>query len=195
MYLRNEHYLQYIKDQDEIALTTHVLKLQKENRRFVHQLERKQLGKIPSLTEKDCETIQRYRWYLEDTLLALKNLGSDYMFTKSEQKAFAFQKNVPKITRVGFYIGGYLGGIEKYEIEINEDEALMSYSLSDTHSVPPIIVMEPVRGGMLANVCDEAKDLFNNARPTMSVASWALRYETLGQDLDTEGRILIDENA
>lgn len=25
--------------------------------------------------------------------------------------------------------------------------------------------------------------------------SWALRYETLGQDLDTEGRILIDENA
>ena len=24
---------------------------------------------------------------------------------------------------------------------------------------------------------------------------WALRYETLGQDLDTEGRILIDENA
>lgn len=143
MSLRNEHYLQYIKDQDEIALTTHVLKLQKENRRFVHQLEHKQLGKIPSLTEKDCETIQRYRWYLEDTLLALKNLGSDYMFTKSEQKAFAFQKNVPKITRVGFYIGGYLGGIEKYEIEINEDEALMSYSLSDTHSVPPIIVMEP----------------------------------------------------
>lgn len=36
-----------------------------------------------------------------------------------------------------------MGGIEKYEIEINEDEALMSYSLSDTHSVPPIIVMEP----------------------------------------------------
>ena len=25
--------------------------------------------------------------------------------------------------------------------------------------------------------------------------TWALRYETLGQDLDTEGRILIDENA
>lgn len=105
MHLRNEHYLQYIKGQDEIALTTHVLKLQKENRRFVHQLERKQLGKIPSLTEKDSETIQRYRWYLEDTLLALENLGSDYMFTKSEQKAFAFQQNVPKITRVGFYIG------------------------------------------------------------------------------------------
>ena len=103
MHLRNEHYLQYIKGQDEIALTTHILKLQKENRRFVHQLEHKQLGNIPSLTEKDCETIQRYRWYLEDTLLALKNLGSDYMFTKSEQKAFAFQKNVTKGLMVRIY--------------------------------------------------------------------------------------------
>ena len=39
-----------------------------------------------------------------------------------------------------------------------------------------VVVMEPVRGGMLANVCDEAKELFTNARPDKSIASWALRY-------------------
>lgn len=39
-----------------------------------------------------------------------------------------------------------------------------------------VVVMEPVRGGMLANVCDEAKSIFMEARPNMSVASWALRY-------------------
>ncbi|MCR5655555.1 MAG: aldo/keto reductase [Lachnospiraceae bacterium] len=40
----------------------------------------------------------------------------------------------------------------------------------------PIIVMEPVRGGMLANLGDEIDAKFKAARPDDSVASWALRY-------------------
>lgn len=39
-----------------------------------------------------------------------------------------------------------------------------------------VVVMEPVRGGTLANVTPEAHELFKNKEPNMSIASWALRY-------------------
>ncbi len=40
----------------------------------------------------------------------------------------------------------------------------------------PIIVMEPVRGGMLADLGDDINSKFKAVRPEKSVASWALRY-------------------
>ena len=40
----------------------------------------------------------------------------------------------------------------------------------------PIIVMEPIRGGMLADMDPEIEKLFKARQPEKSVASWALRY-------------------
>ncbi len=40
----------------------------------------------------------------------------------------------------------------------------------------PIIIMEPVKGGTLANVPDEAMKLLKAGNPEASAASWALRY-------------------
>ncbi|MCR4617432.1 MAG: aldo/keto reductase, partial [Lachnospiraceae bacterium] len=40
----------------------------------------------------------------------------------------------------------------------------------------PIIVMEPVRGGMLANMAQEIEAKFRAYRPEKSIASWALRF-------------------
>lgn len=40
----------------------------------------------------------------------------------------------------------------------------------------PVIVMEPVKGGLLVNVPGEAEKLLKDAEPDMSVASWAVRY-------------------
>lgn len=39
-----------------------------------------------------------------------------------------------------------------------------------------VIVMEPVKGGVLANVPDSVKDMFEQANPGMSPASWAIRF-------------------
>lgn len=40
----------------------------------------------------------------------------------------------------------------------------------------PVIVMEPVKGGTLANLEPELLDMFKAARPDASAASWALRF-------------------
>ena len=40
----------------------------------------------------------------------------------------------------------------------------------------PIIVMEPVKGGLLANPPQSVKDVFQKADPKASYASWAIRY-------------------
>ena len=40
----------------------------------------------------------------------------------------------------------------------------------------PIIVMEPVRGGMLASMAPEIEEKFKKVHPDKSVASWALRF-------------------
>ena len=49
------------------------------------------------------------------------------------------------------------------------------YDCACRHGVP-IVVMEPVRGGFLANPPEQAAALLRQADPSRSMASWALRY-------------------
>jgi predicted aldo/keto reductase-like oxidoreductase len=40
----------------------------------------------------------------------------------------------------------------------------------------PIVVMEPVKGGNLANPTESIRKIFEDANPNVSLASWAIRY-------------------
>ncbi len=53
--------------------------------------------------------------------------------------------------------------------------AKRQYEIVKNYGVP-VIVMEPVRGGTLATLSEEASAIFKQARPDQSVASWAIRY-------------------
>nr|MCR5054161.1 aldo/keto reductase [Lachnospiraceae bacterium] len=72
--------------------------------------------------------------------------------------------------------------MEFVQLQINyldwESEWIQSracYEVAVKHN-KPVIVMEPVKGGTLSNIPDTAKELFNNTDPSMSVASWAIRF-------------------
>lgn len=53
--------------------------------------------------------------------------------------------------------------------------AKRQYEILEENNIP-CVVMEPVRGGALANPCEKSNEIFKAARPDKSVASWAIRY-------------------
>ncbi len=72
--------------------------------------------------------------------------------------------------------------VEFVQLQINyldwEDERVQSrkcYETAVRHG-KKVIVMEPVKGGRLANVPEEVSDLFAQLHPDWSPASWAIRF-------------------
>lgn len=72
--------------------------------------------------------------------------------------------------------------MEFVQLQINyldwESEWVQSracYEIAVKHK-KPVIVMEPVKGGTLANVPKEAEKLFREYAPNRSIPSWALRF-------------------
>lgn len=49
------------------------------------------------------------------------------------------------------------------------------YDVATKHN-KPIVVMEPIKGGTLINIPDEAKTLLTETDPDLSIASWAIRF-------------------
>ena len=64
-------------------------------------------------------------------------------------------------------------------------ESRKCYEVARRHSLP-IVVMEPVKGGMLASPPDAVRGLFDKAEPGSTPASWALRFAA-----DLEGVVTV----
>ena len=52
---------------------------------------------------------------------------------------------------------------------------LKGYELAKSKNIP-MVIMEPIKGGQLANVPDEIKSVFREIHPDWSDAAWALRF-------------------
>ena len=72
--------------------------------------------------------------------------------------------------------------MEFVQLQINyadwENPAVQSkacYEVARKHG-KPVVIMEPIKGGMLANPPESVAEVFKNAEPDSSVASWAVRF-------------------
>lgn len=72
--------------------------------------------------------------------------------------------------------------MEFVQFQLNYDDwesptiqARKCYEIALKHH-KPIVVMEPVKGGLLANPAENIRKIFEEANPDVSLASWAIRY-------------------
>lgn len=125
----------------------------------------------------------------------LHNLGVSHYAIAQKFGGFAFlqkKKAEGRIKKIGFSYhddARLLDEIltahpetEVVQLQINyldwEDQGIQSrkcYEIARKHG-KEIIVMEPVKGGMLARLPDEAERLLKEAAPERSLASWAVRF-------------------
>ena len=158
--------------------------------------------KLPSFLLKkseDCERI--FREQLERTgveyfdIYLIHDLGAVTYETAKETGAFEFIEKMKKEGRVKLTGFSFHDSVEVLERILDEHPEVdivqlqVNYVDWDSDSVEAekccelckkrgkkIVVMEPVKGGMLARIPEEAEKLLLEHKPDMSIPSWAIRF-------------------
>ncbi len=134
----------------------------------------------------------------------LHALGTENYETAQRVGAFEFiaeKKREGRIKHIGFSFHDSPELLDKIltehpeteyvQLQINyldwEDPTIRArecYETAVRHN-KPVIVMEPVKGGSLAEIPEEAQTLLKNTQPDMSAASWAVRFAATPKNVMT----------
>ena len=111
-----------------------------------------------------CEKYGAYDFLLEKQKQGLiKNIGFSFHGTINDLKAIVAAHHWD------------FAQIQMNYLDWKNQDAKTQYEIL-TEAGIPVIVMEPVRGGKLADVPKRVEELFKNNAPDKSIASWAIRF-------------------
>jgi predicted aldo/keto reductase-like oxidoreductase len=125
----------------------------------------------------------------------LHNLGVSHCEIAKKMDSFAFiqkKKEEGRIRNIGFSFHDTADLLDEIltahpevdfvQLQLNyldwDNESIQSgkcYEVAKKHG-KPVIVMEPIKGGTLANVPFSVEELLKGHNPDMSVSSWAVRF-------------------
>lgn len=125
----------------------------------------------------------------------LHDLGVNHYNIARKMDSFAFiqeKKSQGKIKKIGFSFHDNADVLDEIlndhpetdfvQLQLNyldwSNESIQSrkcYEIAKKHG-KPVIAMEPVKGGTLANIPEQAERLFLDYNPKLSVSSWAIRF-------------------
>lgn len=185
----------YMNYESEIAIREAVVKRHPRNKFTV-------ASKLPIGYMKSQEELeQTFNKQLEKTGLEyfdyylVHNINANTIGNVDKYDAFKFiadKKKEGKIKHIGFSfhdspelleeVLSKHPEVEFVQLQINyidwdnaTIQARKCYEIAQKYNLP-VIVMEPVKGGSLAQVPANVEKVFKDAEPNMSVASWAIRY-------------------
>ena len=111
-----------------------------------------------------CEKYGAYDFLIEKQKQGLiKNIGFSFHGTIDDLKAIVAAHHWD------------FAQIQMNYLDWKNQDAKTQYDIL-TQAGIPVIVMEPVRGGKLADVPKRVEELFKNNAPDKSIASWAIRF-------------------
>lgn len=122
---------------------------------------------LHSLGKDNFEKCEKYGVY--EFLLKMREEG------KVKNIGFSFHGNLDDLHNIVAAHHWDFAQIQMNYLDWKNQDAEAQYNIL-TEAGIPVIVMEPVRGGQLADVSEEISDMFQKARPGKSAASWAMGF-------------------
>lgn len=94
---------------------------------------------------------------------------------KIKQLGFSFHDDYEVFEKILLYRDWDFCQIQLNYMDTKIQAGLKGYRLADKLGIP-MVVMEPIKGGTLVQLPKDIKDIFIDADPSYSIASWALRW-------------------
>lgn len=143
---------------------------------------------VPAIFAKQLENLQtdHFDFYLCHALNAsnfekMESMGV-YEFLKQKkdegiikQLGFSFHDSADVLRTICDAHEWDFAQIQLNYLDWEMQDSAGQYKVLEEHGIP-VIIMEPVRGGTLADLGEEANAVLKAAHPDWSIAGWALRY-------------------